>query len=340
MDILPATEFRVHCCGQSRSRKRGCQEGVKQKLSPCESQGGFLFQEDKMLRFENRVRNLLEGAIDVHIHSSPDIFPRIMNDIDLALMAKQEGMRAILIKSHVVITADRAEIAGQVAAFPVFGGLALNLPVGGLNLEAVEVALKMGAKEVWMPTIHSSHYIAQKDHVPTLAKAVKEGMKGIFLLNEDGSLREELYPIFKRIAEYDVALGTGHITLQEAKRVVKEAAKTGVKKIIITHPLATFVNYTHEDMKWCLDNGAMYLEHVFNDVTRQVAFPITQKMIAEAIRAIGAKHLIMSTDSGQWLNPIPAQSMGIYIKDMLDLGISDGDVRMMVSTNPARMLGL
>ena len=293
-----------------------------------------------MLRFEKRVQKLLEGSIDVHIHSSPDIFPRIMNDIDLAQTAKQEGMRAILIKSHVVTTADRAEIASQQADFPVFGAIALNLPVGGLNLEAVEVALKMGAKEVWMPTIHASHYVAQKDHVPTLAKAVKEGVKGIYLLNEDGSLKEELYPIFKKIAEYDVALGTGHITLQEAKKVVKEAAKVGVEKIIVTHPLATFVNYSNEDMKEALDNGALFLEHVFNDVTRQVAYPITQKKIADAIRAIGAKYIVMSTDSGQWLNPIPAQSMGIYIKDMLDLGISEDDVRTMVSTNPARMLGL
>lgn len=293
-----------------------------------------------MLKFEKRVQKLLEGSIDVHIHSAPDIFPRIMNDVDLALSAKQEGMRAILIKSHVVITADRAEIASQQADFPVFGAIALNHPVGGLNLEAVEVALKMGAKEVWMPTIHAGHYVAQKDHVPTLAKAVKEGMKGLTLLNEDGSLKEELYPIFKKIAEYDVALGTGHVTIQEAKKVVKEAAKVGVKKIIVTHPLATFVNYSNEDMKEALDNGALFLEHVFNDVTRQVAYPITQKKIADAIRAIGAKYIVMSTDSGQWLNPIPAQSMGIYIKDMLDLGISEDDVRTMVSTNPARMLGL
>jgi len=293
-----------------------------------------------MLRFEKRVQRLLEGSIDVHIHSAPDIFPRIMNDIDLALTAKQEGMRAILIKNHVVITADRAEIASQVADFPVYGAIALNLPVGGLNLEAVEVALKMGAKEVWLPTIHASHYVAQKDHVPTLAKAVKADVKGIYLLKEDGTLKEELYPIFKKIAEYDVALGTGHITSQEAKVAVREAAKVGVKKIIVTHPLATFVNYTNEDMKEVLDKGAMFLEHVFNDVTRQVAYPITRKKLADAIRAIGAKYIVMSTDSGQWLNPIPAQSMGIYIKDMLDLGISEDDVRLMVKTNPARMLGL
>ena len=293
-----------------------------------------------MLRFEKRVRKLLAGSIDVHIHSAPDIFPRILNDVELAFMAKQEGMRAILVKNHVLITADRAEIASQQADFPVFGAIALNLPVGGLNLEAVEVALKLGAKEVWMPTIHAQHYVAQKDHVPTLAQAVKADVQGLYLLNPDGSLREELYPILKKIAEHDVALGTGHITKQEALAVVKEAARMGVKKIIVTHPLATFVNYSTEDMKKALNLGATFIEHCFNDVTRQVAFPITQKTIADAIRAIGAKYTIMSTDAGQWLNPVPVQQMGIYIKDMLDLGVSDEDVRMMVATNPARMLGL
>jgi predicted TIM-barrel fold metal-dependent hydrolase len=293
-----------------------------------------------MLRFENRVRKLLGGSIDVHIHSAPDIFPRILNDVELALMAKQEGMRAILVKSHVVITADRAEVATQQADFPVFGAVALNLPVGGLNLEAVEVALKLGAKEVWMPTIHAKHFSAQKDHVPTLATAVKDGLEGIYLLNRDGSLKEELRPILKKIAEYDIALGTGHVTKQEAMTVVQEAAKAGVKKIILTHPLATFVDYSVDEMKEALNRGVLFIEHVYNDVTRQVAFPITREKIAEAIRAIGAEHTILSTDSGQWLNPVPVQQMGIYIKDMLDLGISEKELRTMVSTNPAKMLGL
>jgi len=293
-----------------------------------------------MLRFEKKVQKLLEGSIDVHIHSAPDIFPRILNDVDLALLAKQEKMAAILIKSHVVITADRAEIASQVAGFPVYGSIALNYPVGGLNANAVEVALKMGAKEVWLPTIHAAHYVAQKDHVPTLAKAVDRGMKGLYLLREDGSLKEELYPIFQKVAAYDAALGTGHITPNESRVVVREAAKAGVRKIIVTHPLASFVRMTDSQQKELLDTGALFIEHVFNDVTRQVAHPVTQKTIADSIRAIGAGHCIMSTDTGQWLNPIPAQAMGIYIKDMLDLGISEEDVRTMVQTNPAKMLGI
>jgi hypothetical protein len=293
-----------------------------------------------MLRFDKRVKKLLDGSIDVHIHSEPDIFPRIMNDIELAFSAKQEGMRAILIKSHVTLTADRAEIASQVSNFQVFGGIVLNLPVGGLNVHAVDVALKMGAKVVWLPTIHSSHYMAQKNCVPSLAKEIKNDTEGICILNEDSSLKEEVYPIFRKIAEYDGVLATGHIDIKETKTAVREASRIGIKKIVVTHPLTTFLNFTVEDMKEVLDNGAMFLEHVFNDVTRHVSYPITPKTIADAIRQIGPKYIIMSTDSGQWLNPVPVQSMGIYIKEMLDLDISEDDIRMMVSTNPARMLDL
>ena len=217
---------------------------------------------------------LLEGAIDMHIHSAPDVYPRILNDVELALQAKEMGMRAIVIKNHFVITADRAQIAAAVADFPVFGGIALNLQVGGLNRHAVDTALKLGAKVVWLPTLHSQKFVQNKSHVANLAGELGDDLKGIYILNDDGSLKEVLYPIFKLIAEKDAILATGHVTMEEAKVAVREAAKTGVKKIVVTHPLASFVNYSVKDMREILDLGATYLEHVFNDTTRQVSHPI------------------------------------------------------------------
>jgi hypothetical protein len=292
------------------------------------------------LRFEKRVLDLLEGAIDMHIHAAPDVYPRILNDVELAIQAKEMGMRAIVIKNHFVITADRAQIASDVADFQVFGGIALNLHVGGLNRHAVDVALKLGAKIVWLPTLHSQKFVQNKSHVAHLAGELGDDLQGIYILNDDDSLKEELYAIFKLIAQRDAILATGHVTMQEAKIAVREAAKTGVKKIIVTHPLASFVNYSVEDMKEILDLGASYLEHVFNDTTRQVSRPIERKALYEGIKSMGAKHCIMSTDSGQWLNPVPAQQMGIYINDMLRFGLSENEVRTMVADNPADALGL
>ncbi|MFH1242235.1 MAG: DUF6282 family protein [Pseudomonadota bacterium] len=292
------------------------------------------------MRFNRPVLDLLSGAIDIHIHSAPDVYPRILNDIELALHAREMEMRAILIKNHFTETAGRAQLASDASGFPVFGGIALNLSVGGLNPHAVRVALRLGAKTVWLPTLHSRKFVANKSHVANLAGEIGKDVEGLYLLNKDGSLKDELYPIFDQIIEHRSSLATGHISIEEAKVVVREAANHGVKKIIVTHPLASFVNYTVDDMKEILDLGATWLEHVFNDTTRQVGHPITREALFSGVQAIGVEHSIMSTDSGQWLNPLPVQQMGIYIQDMLNFGFSQRDLRTMVSDNPARMLGL
>jgi len=292
------------------------------------------------LRFKPQVMELLEGAIDIHIHSEPDVYPRILNDVELALQAQEMGMRAILVKNHFTETAGRARLASQVTGFPVFGGIALNLPAGGLNPHAVRTALKLGAATVWLPTLHAREFVAHKSHVANLAGELGQDLEGIHLLQEDGGLKEELSPILDLIAEFDSSLATGHVSIAEAMAAVKEAVKRGVKKIVVTHPLASFVNYSVQEMKEILDLGATFLEHVFNDTTRQVGRPITRQALFEGIRAVGSKHCIISTDAGQWLNPVPVQQLGIYIQDLLDFGFNKKEIRTMAADNPARLLGL
>jgi hypothetical protein len=204
-------------------------------------------------RFDKNVTALLEGSIDIHIHSAPDVYPRLLND---ALSAKENGMRAILVKNHYFETAGRARLATDVADFPVFGGIALNLTNGGLNKHAVKMALKMGAKEVWMPTVHADYFVKNKSHVANLATEIGADVQGLVLVKEDGTLKDELYEIFDIIREADAIFATGHVTKEEAKLAVREAAKQGVKKIIVTHPAATFVHYSVDDMKEIMSTDA------------------------------------------------------------------------------------
>ena len=97
--------------------------------------------------------DFLEDAIDLHVHSAPDVDVRRFNDLDLAREAERAGMGAILIKSHQNSTVERAFLVSKVVTgIQVFGGLVLNETVGGLNVAAVKLALAMGAKEIWMPT--------------------------------------------------------------------------------------------------------------------------------------------------------------------------------------------
>jgi hypothetical protein len=287
-----------------------------------------------------RAKELIEGSIDFHIHTGPDVFPRLVNDIEAAKQAKEAKMKAILLKNHVTGTGDRAQIASQVVGFPVFGGIALNLPVGGVNPQAVEMALRMGAKEVWMPTIHAAHYLKEVDNVPMFAKLLKSGIKGINLLNQDGSLTNGVREVLALIAQYDGIMATGHISIQEAMALVPEAKKIGVKKIVVTHPLSPMENYSINDMKEILARGATMLEHVVNDITHQMKNPIPASKIAEAIKALGAETAIMSTDSGQVINPAPVCSMENFIREMLDHGIPEKDIILMTRDNPAGMLGI
>jgi hypothetical protein len=287
-----------------------------------------------------RAKELIEGSIDFHIHTGPDVFPRLVNDIEAAKQAKEAKMKAILLKNHVTGTGDRAQIASQVVGFPVFGGIALNLPVGGVNPQAVEMALRMGAKEVWMPTIHAAHYLKEVDNVPMFAKLLKSGIKGINLLNQDGSLTNGVREVLALIAQYDGIMATGHISIQEAMALVPEAKKIGVKKIVVTHPLSPMENYSINDMKEILARGATMLEHVVNDITHQMKNPIPASKIAEAIKALGPETAIMSTDSGQVINPAPVCSMENFIREMLDHGIPEKDIILMTRDNPAGMLGI
>jgi hypothetical protein len=289
---------------------------------------------------EKRAKQLLKGAIDFHIHTGPDIYPRLINDIEVARQAKKAGMKAVLIKSHATITADRAQMAQFVTGFPVFGGVALNWHVGGLNKYAVECAAKMGAKQVWMPTTHTANYLKYVDHVPMFAKAMPKDVKGITILTKAGAPVAEIAPILEVIAKNDMILATGHLSPPEGIALIREAKKAGVGKIVVTHPVASFVNYSADQMREALNAGATYLEHVFNDCTPQVADPLPPSALGDAIKAIGPEYCIMSTDSGQVVNPAPVKVMTRYIQEMLGYGFSEKSIRMMTAKNPARILGL
>ena len=289
---------------------------------------------------EKKAKELLKGAVDFHIHTGPDIYPRLVNDIEVARQAKKAGMRAVLIKSHATITADRAQMSRFVTGFSVFGGVALNWHVGGLNKYAVECAAKLGAKQVWMPTTHSANYLKYVNHVPMFAKAMPKDVKGITILKEDGSLVSEVGPILRVIAQNNMILATGHLSPVEGIKLIREAKNAGVEKVVVTHPAASFVNYSAEQMREALNAGATFLEHVFNDCTPQVADPLPPGSLGDAIKAIGPEYCIMSTDSGQVVNPPPVKVMTRYIQEMLDYGFSEREIQIMTAKNPARILGL
>jgi len=52
----------------------------------------------------------LTGVIDIHAHSDPDSLPRKIDAIDLARLAKERGMRGLVLKNHYESTASLAYV--------------------------------------------------------------------------------------------------------------------------------------------------------------------------------------------------------------------------------------
>ena len=291
------------------------------------------------LNVERRSKALLKGAVDTHIHTAPDIYPRSVTVIEAAKNAKSAGMRAILAKSHCTDTSDRAELASRLTEFPVYGGVTLNYPVGGLNIHAVRESIRQGGKQIWMPSTSARSFMEEAESVPVLAKTLPLGVKGVTILQENGRLLPEIEPILALIAESDIALASSHVSPAEAMVLVKAAREAGVKRITITHPHASFLAYAKDQMIELGRLGAK-LEFHFAFTTQAVRDPLRVTDLAKVIRVIGPEHCILATDGGQAINPPPHEMLRLFIAGMLEEGFSDDEIQIMTIGNPSWILGL
>lgn len=276
--------------------------------------------------------DLLKGVIDFHIHSAPDVIRRSLNDIELALKAREAGMRGIVIVTHNFITHDRAYLVRQmVPGIEVFGGIGLNYPVGGLNPAAVEMALKYSGgcmKYIKMPSQAAAHDLAHKTK--------REDAGGIRVTDSSGDLLPETRKILELAAKADIAVLTGHISPQEDLALVKAAREMGLRKIVINHAMNETQNVPMEMMKRMVEMGA-FIEHCYlNYFHKQV----TIERYAEAIRELGAEHCIISTDLGRALHPVPMEGLRDFIILLAAQGITQEELDIMGKKNPARLLGL
>ena len=107
--------------------------------------------------------SLLAGAIDVHVHGYPDAgpnWPMRTDDRTMVSLARDCGMRGIVLKSHFWPTMDRARMLNEELAdrsFAVHGSITLNPLIGGVQPETVEAAAGHGARVVYLPTWGSAN---------------------------------------------------------------------------------------------------------------------------------------------------------------------------------------
>ena len=185
---------------------------------------------------------LMQGAIDLHIHSAPSLFPRLVDHVEVAEGARKMGMRAVVLKCHHGYTSDRMHfVRKMVSGIDMYGGVVLNNAVGGINPFAVEAAISYGAKVVWFPTLSAKNHLDQMG-APEFGSSMSQKKKRktiekpITVLDEKGGLIPEVYEVIDLIAEHDILLATGHLSIPEARLVIKAAKERGVRRIEVQHP--------------------------------------------------------------------------------------------------------
>jgi hypothetical protein len=287
-----------------------------------------------------QINELLSGAIDMHVHFGPDPhLPRRVDFISAAQQAQEAGMRAIVLKSHSYPTAPCAHAARQAApALEVIASICLDEEIGGLNVHALETSAALGAKIAWMPTFSAANSIRKI----STALGLELKSNGIRIIDADGQLVPKAVECLHCIHKHDMVLATGHLSPPEIFALMAECERIGHTKIVITHALEVNVleqALTVDQMIDLARRGA-FIEHCMLTCLPAHKRPLNPPEMIEVMRAIGPERCVCGTDLGVAYHPAPAEGMRMFISTMLRHGLSEEDVRQMVQTNAARLLGL
>jgi hypothetical protein len=277
----------------------------------------------------------LTGVIDIHAHSDPDSMPRSIDALDLAKLAKQRGMRGLVLKNHYESTAALAYIVRkEVPGIEIFGGIDLNRSVGGINPAAIErmVLMKGGwGKVVWMPTFDNENQVkASKENRPFVA------------ISKNGQLLPEVEEVIRLVAKHQLTLETGHSSAADGLLIVHAARQAGVQHVVVTHAMADPIRMTIPQMQQAAREGA-YIEFVYGATippNNGTLAAVSISDYAKAIRAVGPQFCILSGDLGQPGRPLHPDGLAQFFQALRKEGISQRDIDLMSKTNPALALGL
>jgi hypothetical protein len=273
----------------------------------------------------------LAGAIDIHVHSAPDSVERSIDSIDVAKLALARGMRAIVLKSHYEPTATMAFIVRKaVPGIEVFGGIDLNLTVGGMNASAVEHMTQIAGgwgRLVWMSTFDAENQVRYSKETRPFVRVSK-----------DGALLPEAKEVIGVIAKHRLVLATGHVSPQEGLMLLREGRRQGVTHMVVTHAMQAPVLMSVDEMQQAAKEGAL-IEFVAGSLASPGAAARVDGY-ADAIRKIGPEFCVLSSDLGQKGNALPPDGLGAFIDALRARGFTDAQLNRMSRQNPAQLLEL
>jgi hypothetical protein len=277
------------------------------------------------------VARALDGAIDIHVHSFPDNTERSIDALEVSMLSRARGMRGLVLKNHYDPTSGLAYmVRKQVAGLEVFGGVDLNLPVGGMNAAAVEHMAQVSGgygRVVWMSTFDAENQVRySKDNRPFVR------------VSKGGELLPATKGVIAAIAKHGMILATGHVSAEEGLMLLREGRRLGVAHMVVTHAMNAPILMNVAQMQEATKQGA-FIEFAGGAVGGATAAARIDKY-ADAIRMIGPDFCILSSDLGQKGNALPPEGFAAFVLELRARGFSDQDLDRMSKVNPARLLGL
>jgi hypothetical protein len=274
---------------------------------------------------------LLAGTIDIHVHADPDNVPRSVDGLEAATLARAKRRRGIVLKNHYDPTAGLAFLARKAApGLEVFGGIDLNLTVGGMNATAVEHMTQVAGgwgRVVWMSTFDAENQVR-----------FSRQQRPFVSVSRNGQLLPETKAVIAAIARHKLVLATGHVSPQEGLLLVREARQQGAEHMVVTHAMNEPVLMTIAQMQEASRAGA-FIEFVGGSLTTPDAGARIDRF-ADAIRKIGVQSCVLSSDLGQKANALPADGYAAFLLALRDRGFTEVELARMSKQNPARLLGL
>lgn len=232
---------------------------------------------------------------DLHVHTAPDIWARRADDATTVGWYDDAGFAGCVLKAHYDTTVARAASARRGRRLEVYGGVALNQHVGGLNPAAVTAALLMGARVVWMPTADA--HTQQVAGLPRLCGERPELPGTTYAVPPvDWSTRDAVLAIVRAVAEADAVLATGHLSTPEVVWLLDVARRHGVRRLLLTHPTYTVPAMTGAEIAELTGRGA-YAEITAYQLLAQPGCDAAR--LAALVRQVGYDRVVLSSDTGQ-----------------------------------------
>ena len=292
------------------------------------------------------IEDFHKGVIDIHIHGAPDA--RILGRpsmLESAKKASAAGWKGVVFKDPFSMSSDKAWIIQksiedwcsdrEFNPVNVFGGLVLNYPVGGLNIEAVKAALGgeylEHTKCIWMPSISSAWQWSFT------------GREGGITILENGKLKPVVKEIVHLVASAPkkVCIGSSHLSYPEKLTLAQETKDAGVS-LVINHATQELTCTSLDEAKELIQMNCWIELAEASILGVPTVLPEEIHNVDHTfnlIKELGPSRIVLASDSGQPGNN-PVDALGTLIRMLLIRGFNKEDLITMTKVNPAKIIGL